>query len=172
LDFGKTEIFLQKGLDCGNWQTDLICPSGKISEAPRHCEEPTGRANARLMTGYATKQSSFRCAAMDCFVEFIIGRRFAPTRWLAMTAAQSSKRLLLVAALLADEFHPGCAFFRRDPIRRAAFTAHRLDAGIALLHHQRFTFHGFADQALGLLAHRLLRHQLLPVHKITTEATL
>ena len=23
---------------------------------------------------------------MDCFAEFIIGRRFAPTRWLAMTA--------------------------------------------------------------------------------------
>jgi hypothetical protein len=22
---------------------------------------------------------------MDCFAEFIIGRRFAPTRWLAMT---------------------------------------------------------------------------------------
>jgi hypothetical protein len=23
--------------------------------------------------------------AVDCFAEFIIGRRFAPTRWLAMT---------------------------------------------------------------------------------------
>jgi hypothetical protein len=23
--------------------------------------------------------------AMDCFVELVIGRRFAPTRWLAMT---------------------------------------------------------------------------------------
>jgi aspartate aminotransferase-like enzyme len=34
----------------------------------RHCEEPTGRANARPMTGSATKQSilSLRCA-MDCF---------------------------------------------------------------------------------------------------------
>jgi hypothetical protein len=27
--------------------------------SPRHCEEPTGRANARPMTGSATKQSSF-----------------------------------------------------------------------------------------------------------------
>jgi hypothetical protein len=26
---------------------------------------------------------------MDCFAEFIIGRRFAPTRWLAMTAVIS-----------------------------------------------------------------------------------
>jgi len=35
----------------------------------------------------ATKQSSFLFVAkMDCFAEFIIGRRFAPTRWLAMTA--------------------------------------------------------------------------------------
>jgi hypothetical protein len=34
----------------------------------------------------ATKQSilSF-CCAMDCFAEPVIGRRFAPTRWLAMT---------------------------------------------------------------------------------------
>jgi len=33
----------------------------------------------------ATKQSiSFR-AAVDCFAEPVIGRRFAPTRWLAMT---------------------------------------------------------------------------------------
>jgi len=24
---------------------------------------------------------------LDCFAEFIIGRRFAPTRWLAMTAS-------------------------------------------------------------------------------------
>jgi hypothetical protein len=29
----------------------------------RHCEEPTGRANARPMTGSATKQSSFLVAA-------------------------------------------------------------------------------------------------------------
>ncbi len=32
----------------------------------------------------ATKQSNFLCgAAMDCFAEPVIGRRFAPTRWLA-----------------------------------------------------------------------------------------
>jgi hypothetical protein len=39
----------------------------------------------------ATKQSilSFR-GEMDCFAEFIIGRRFAPTRWLAMTAKAST----------------------------------------------------------------------------------
>jgi hypothetical protein len=34
----------------------------------------------------ATKQSILAWGAMDCFAEFIIGRRFAPTRWLAMTA--------------------------------------------------------------------------------------
>jgi hypothetical protein len=32
----------------------------------------------------ATKQSS-SLTAMDCFAEPVIGRRFAPTRWLAMT---------------------------------------------------------------------------------------
>jgi hypothetical protein len=33
----------------------------------------------------ATKQSSFFIEEMDCFAEPVIGRRFAPTRWLAMT---------------------------------------------------------------------------------------
>jgi hypothetical protein len=34
----------------------------------------------------ATKQSILSLRGeMDCFAEFIIGRRFAPTRWLAMT---------------------------------------------------------------------------------------
>jgi hypothetical protein len=34
----------------------------------RHCEEPTGRANARPMTGSATKQSILSlCGEMDCF---------------------------------------------------------------------------------------------------------
>ena len=28
---------------------------------------------------------SFFCCAMDCFAEPVIGRRFAPTRWFAMT---------------------------------------------------------------------------------------
>src|SRR5260221_10261 len=37
----------------------------RITQSPsRHCE-PTGRANARPMTGSA-KQSSFLCRAMDC----------------------------------------------------------------------------------------------------------
>jgi hypothetical protein len=61
----------------------------------RHClrqtrsvcaREPTGRANARPMTGSATKQSILSLLdEMDCFAEPVIGRRFAPTRWLAMT---------------------------------------------------------------------------------------
>jgi hypothetical protein len=41
---------------------------------PRHCEEHLRRSNPY-----------FLCCTMDCFAEFIIGRRFAPTRWLAMT---------------------------------------------------------------------------------------
>ena len=30
------------------------------------------------------------CGEMDCFAEPVIGRRFAPTRWLAMTTVKSS----------------------------------------------------------------------------------
>src|ERR1700694_13073 len=71
-----------------------------------------------------------------------------------------SQRLLLVAAFLAGEFDAGGAFFGRDAVRRAAFSASRLDTGVALLHHDGLACHGFADQALGLFAHRLLRHPL------------
>jgi hypothetical protein len=31
------------------------------------------------------KQSSLTAEPLDCFAEPVIGRRFAPTRWLAMT---------------------------------------------------------------------------------------
>jgi hypothetical protein len=53
--------------------------SGKICREianlyPRHCEEQSDEA-IHLST----------CGAMDCFAEPVIGRRFAPTRWLAMT---------------------------------------------------------------------------------------
>src|SRR5258705_5061541 len=39
-----------------------------VSDGSGHCEEPTGRANARPMTGSATKQSIVTVAlAVDCF---------------------------------------------------------------------------------------------------------
>jgi hypothetical protein len=42
----------------------------------RHCEERSDEAIQLLPH-----------APLDCFAEPIIGRRFAPTRWLAMTAS-------------------------------------------------------------------------------------
>jgi hypothetical protein len=87
-------------------------------------------------------------------------------------AKEFLKRLLLVSALLAGEFHAGRAFCRRDAIWRAAFSTGRLDAGIALLNDDSLARHGFADQALGLFPHRLLRHPLLPVMKTATGADL
>jgi len=36
----------------------------------RHCEEPTGRANARPMTGSATKQSIFHCCTKAGLLRF------------------------------------------------------------------------------------------------------
>jgi uncharacterized protein (DUF779 family) len=80
-----------------------------------------------------------------------------------------SERLLLVAALLAGEFHPGRALRRRDAIRRAAFAAGCLDAGVALLDDNGLALHRLADQALGFLTHRLLRHPLPPVTKKLAE---
>jgi hypothetical protein len=38
----------------------------------------------------ATKQSSLRFLFLDCFAEPVIGRRFAPTRWLC---AEHDRRL-------------------------------------------------------------------------------
>ena len=74
----------------------------------------------------------------------------------------SLQRYLLVAALLADVFHAGSALFRLDAVWRAAFAADRLDPGVALFDDERLLFHRLADQALGLLAHRLLRHRPAP----------
>jgi hypothetical protein len=47
-----------------------------FKQPSRHCEEPTGRANARPMTGSATKQSilPFR-GEMDCFASLAMTRK-------------------------------------------------------------------------------------------------
>jgi hypothetical protein len=89
-----------------------------------------------------------------------------------MTVEEFSERLLLVSALLAGEFDAGRAFLSRNAIWRAAFSASSLDPGIALLNHNCLSRHGFTDQALGLFAHRLLRHLSAPVIKKATEAAL
>src|SRR5258707_4422072 len=75
-----------------------------------------------------------------------------------VSVARLSKCLLLVAALLAGEFDASGAFFGLDAVGRAAFAAGGLDPRVALLDDKGLLFHGLADQALGLLAHRLLRH--------------
>jgi hypothetical protein len=45
-----------------------------------------------LRGAQATKQSRLFCDALDCFAEPVIGRRVAPTRWLAMTEFNRSRR--------------------------------------------------------------------------------
>src|SRR5229473_366566 len=52
-----------------------------------------------------TKQSSVFLVCMDCFAKLVIGRRFAPTRWLAMTVVNPSSKLL----------HPGPQFHFPGP---------------------------------------------------------
>ena len=48
------------------------------------CEEPRVRSLAEPMQ---TRDEAIQSepGALDCFAEPVIGRRFAPTRWLAMT---------------------------------------------------------------------------------------
>ena len=54
--------------------------------AARHCEEPTGPAFGRPDDTLRDEAIQSEPGALDCFAEPVIGRRFAPTRWLAMTA--------------------------------------------------------------------------------------
>src|SRR5258708_11437231 len=42
-------------------------PAGGVGFKGVRCEEPTGRANARPMTGSATKQPSLPVQSLDCF---------------------------------------------------------------------------------------------------------
>ena len=78
------------------------------------------------------------------------------------TNREALQRHLLVAALLADVFDAGGALFRLDAVRRAAFSADRLDPGVALFDDEGLLFHRLADQPLGLLARRLFRHRPAP----------
>src|SRR5882757_2795165 len=63
-----------------------------------------------------------------------------------------------MSAFLAGKLHAGHTLCGRDAIWRATFSASRLNAGIALLNNNGLARHRFADQALGLLTHRLFRH--------------
>src|ERR1700676_1597083 len=49
---------------------------------------------------------------MDCFAEPVIGRRFAPTRWLAMTVSQIWRFPLAVTVFIR---------YQLDPFKRAMF---------------------------------------------------
>src|SRR3954453_1907874 len=77
---------------------------------------------------------------------------------LLMSQCGFLQRFLLVAALLAGELDAGGTLFRLDAVWRTAFAASCLDPRVALFDDEGLLFHGLADQALGLLAHRLLRH--------------
>jgi hypothetical protein len=81
------------------------------------------------------------------------------------TNRQFLERFLLLPALLAGKLDANLALLRLNAVRRTAFAADRLDAGIALLDDEVFLFHRLADQPLGLFAHRLLRHPPLSANE-------
>ena len=78
----------------------------------RHCEEPTGRANARPMTGSATKQSRVPPTTLDCFASLAMTVKYdSAISRLEIGDAASCLRLfksnrdaglLLFAGLLVD----------------------------------------------------------------------
>src|SRR5882724_7457601 len=69
------------------WERMFMQTSGK---ACREIAKSYPDLTTSLRGALATKQSiPSLCGAMDCFAEPVIGRRFAPTRWLAMTFLRS-----------------------------------------------------------------------------------
>jgi hypothetical protein len=65
--------------------------------SPRHCEEPLRRSNPFLLLR----------GSMDCFVEPVIRRRFAPTGWLAMTRKERATFSVASPASAGDPVHRG-----------------------------------------------------------------
>jgi hypothetical protein len=76
------------------WEKVARTQSAPDEGLPNVSAVPLGIGNftVSLRGALATKQSSFAVVAqkLDCFAEPVIGRRFAPTRWLAMTLIDRS----------------------------------------------------------------------------------
>src|SRR5258708_2304638 len=61
---------------------------GALPHFVRHCEEPRGPAFGGPDDKLRDEAIQFLlCGFLDCFAEPVIGRRLAPTRWLAMTGS-------------------------------------------------------------------------------------
>ncbi len=56
-----------------------------LANLARNVQRDREAVSGVIARSEATKQSKLSCGSMDCFAEPVIGRRFAPTRWLAMT---------------------------------------------------------------------------------------
>jgi hypothetical protein len=65
------------------------------------------------MINSATKRSIF-LVSVDCFAELVIGRAFAATRWLAMTAQARNTREVALAVTVFIRY-------QLDPFKRAMF---------------------------------------------------
>src|SRR5216684_761435 len=59
---------------------------------------PVSHRQDHASFAWRTSNPFFLCGFMDCFAEPVIGRRFAPTRWLAMTVGRMASRSLSSAA--------------------------------------------------------------------------
>jgi hypothetical protein len=60
-------------------------------------EQPTASPPHVIARNEAIKQSS-RAFELNCFAESVIGRRFAPTRWLPMTATAAQSKFIMLFA--------------------------------------------------------------------------
>ncbi len=178
----QTIDFMITRIEAGDFY--ILCPDNDVPQAARRTPHAVGRRRYRGQPPRAVALASGLCGSVcevceggmsGSFVrvgkgalapcppsrtpqEMVGTLRLCPPSQTAKTL----QRHLLVAALLADVLDAGGAFFGLDAVRRAAFAAHRLDPGVALFDDEGLLFHRFADQPLGLLAHRLLRHRPAP----------
>jgi hypothetical protein len=81
---------MQGGVGSNRYQKDSDTHADETTHRPFHviARSPCDEAIQLLF-----------CKVLDCFAEFIIGRRFAPTRWLAMTrgAIHGQSTVILLA---------------------------------------------------------------------------
>ena len=157
----QTVDFMIERLEAGDFY--ILCPDNDVPRQPRRAADPVGGGGYRREPPAAVALASGLCA-----------RRFAA---FAEGQVTMLKRALIVTSVSCLWPHSLQANFTRvSPFgAETRFGAPHFPQVASMrvlpcLTTSGLAFHGFADQALGLFAHRLLRHSLAPVMKSTGAA--
>jgi hypothetical protein len=125
----------------------------------RHCE-PTGRANARPMTGSAKQSISPSKERMDCFVASLLATT-SDTIPRSRREFHARLGLLVPPSLQEGAGNAGCALHPRSRAQigeRMRARAYRLSGGIRHPLRDGFTAYAALSPVTGLCCHRHLAH--------------